>query len=276
MDAPSYRFGLIGKHIAFSLSPLLHSHLAQREGRVAFCSLYDIDPDGLAAMVARIRAGELDGLNVTSPYKLQVIRYLDGLTDTARRTGAVNTLYRIDGDIVGDNTDAAGAQAVLGTLLQDHIESAIIIGTGGAARAAAMPLLARASLGSLTFRSRNPEFAEPLLNQFSDNRCAVRSIHEPYRADLIVNATPVGRDDADATPVDSSLLHEVRYVFDMNYVPLKTRLMAAATKCGASTVGGLPMFVVQGTESYRLWTGRQPQVDGIEEFLLEKLRSRTM
>lgn len=225
-----------------------------------------VPPEELPAAVRALRSGESLGANVTVPHKQAVIELLDSLTPAAARIGAVNTISRLpDGTLQGANTDVEGFRALLlsaGVQLRgaNRLE-AVVIGAGGAARAAVQALAGHARL---TLLNRTLARAEALARDFSgqaDFRAlateASASLLEG--ADLLVNTTSVGmeRDGVDPreSPVPAEFLPQGAVVFDMVYRPARTQLLVDAEARGLQAEGGLEMLVQQGAASLRIWTG---------------------
>jgi shikimate dehydrogenase len=214
--------------------------------------------------VARLRQEDCVGANVTIPHKEAVVQWLDELGDSARKIGAVNTVVKRNGKLVGENTDAYGAlQALSEAGFDPHAARAVILGAGGAARAVAFAL-AEAGAHSLTIlnrtRVRAAALAEFLRQQFPRLTLAVNSTEALDVADLVVNATAVGTaPNVSETPLPVG--HAVPHgavAFDLVYRPAQTRFLRDAAAAGARTVGGLGMLVHQGAAAFKLWTGQAP------------------
>ena len=192
------------------------------------------------------------GANVTIPHKLAAHELADELTDAAREIGAVNTLsFREDGTIAGDNTDAGGLLDALGEPVPP---SAVVLGAGGAARAAVWAL---ASAGAeVAIWSRRPEPAAELARELG-----VAHTDRPGDADLLVNATSVGLREHDS--LEGLPLVAARVVVDLVYGDAPTPIARWADERGARLVDGLEVLVRQGARSLALWTGREPPVDAM-------------
>ncbi len=245
-----------------SLSPVLHN--------AAFAAL-GLDWVYLALEVARGEAGDaivgaralgIDGLSVTMPHKEAVARAVDRLSPTAERLGAVNTVVRTGGDLVGESTDGQG---FLDALRADQgFEPAdrrcLVLGAGGAARAVILALVdAGAADVAVLGRSAERVGAAAAL---AGRPARAGSAAQAGDADLVVNATPVGMvGHPDGPPVDPDLLGPGQVVVDLVYHPAVTPLVAAARERGALAVGGLGMLVHQAAHAFRLWTGQHPPLE---------------
>ena len=243
-------FGLIGFPLTHSFSVQYFSEKFERE-RIADCSYanYPIENIGLLPQLIAGNA-DLAGLNVTIPYKEQVIPYLDEVDDEIALIGAVNTLKitRYSGRIhlKGYNTDAYGFSASLKPYLKEHYRKALILGTGGASKAVAFVL---AGLGfEIRYVSRNPRNNK----QISYAELTPDIVRG---ARVIVNTSPVGMypdvDSCPAIPYDALTPDHVLY--DLVYNPPETRFMALGKKKGAKVINGLQMLHLQAERSWKIW-----------------------
>jgi shikimate dehydrogenase len=257
---------LIGDPVSHSLSPLIHRHWLRmlrlpgdyRATRVAAADL----PRFLAG---RRRYANWRGCNVTAPHKLAVIDQLDRLDEVAARVGAVNCISRQNEALVGHNLDVAGIDAALEGLPLAGA-SAVVIGAGGAARAACVHLAAAGA--AITLLARRPDGAEGVA-MLAPGLISVRPLDDaPFAfegAELIVNATPAGRPGA--APLPAPLLRALARaatgatVFDMTYGLARSVLLAAADAAGLRAIDGLPMLVAQARGSFRLLFGAESPQD---------------
>ncbi|MBS1863096.1 MAG: shikimate dehydrogenase [Actinobacteria bacterium] len=220
----------------------------------------DIAPEDFEAEVAALALeGEYAGVNVTVPYKEAALAMADEASEAARAIGAANTLSFRDGRIVADNTDAGGLLRSLPHLPEG--ERALVLGAGGAARAAIWALV---DIGvEVEVWNRTPERAEAVARQLG-----ARAVAEPVAAeyDLIVNTTAVGlagEDPFEHLPLAADSFRPEQVVVDMVYGEGPSALLAAAAAAGASTVDGLEMLVQQGALSLRIWTGAEPSLEAM-------------
>ncbi len=230
------RFGLIGRALGHSFSPAIHAMIGGYEYK-----LYPVEPGRLDAF---LRETNLDGFNVTIPYKTDVTRSCARLSERARAIGCVNTMTRLDdGSWYGDNTDWDGFLALLGSDAGSFRgRPAVVLGSGGASKTARAAL---ASLGvPVSVISRNGPDNYGNLSRHSD-------------AELVVNATPVGMYPGNgASPVDLRAFPRCRLVLDVIYNPARTALMLQAEELGIPARGGLPMLAAQGARAGELFLGR--------------------
>jgi shikimate dehydrogenase len=269
-------FGLIGNPVGHSLSPPMHEAAYRELGMDARYVTFEPDTDAVARAVDGAAALGIDGLNVTIPFKRDVVDLVDP-DDLAARIGAVNTIDFTTSPPRGYNTDAAGVRRALAhhDVSVDGTE-AVVVGAGGAGRAVAFTLAA--DCDAVHVANRTVESAESLA---ADVRAAGSAATvtgggldtldaRVPGADLLVNATSVGM-DADETPVPAALLHADLAVLDAVYSPVETRLLREAADAGATTVDGGWMLLFQGVVAFEHWTGRDAPVSAMNTALRSQL-----
>jgi shikimate dehydrogenase len=269
----TFKLGLIGYPLSHSLSPQIHAAALKACGLQGDYSLFPIPPEdkqGLKDLLARLRSGDLHGLNVTIPHKQTVIEFLDELTPTSKAIGAVNTIYLDDNKLSGDNTDAAGflvdLKKFLTTKTRDHRESkALVLGAGGSARAVVYALINDG--WSVIIAARRIEQAQQLADSFSIYQLQITNITDlqpfdktrgrPSTFDLIVNTTPLGMTpNIDQSPLPENLsLPSNVFVYDLVYNPRETKLVRNACAQGLRATTGLGMLIEQAAFAFEIWTG---------------------
>jgi shikimate dehydrogenase len=267
--------GVIGYPLKQTLSPAFQQAAFDHLGLDVRYEAWPTPPDSLADTVQGLRAPDRLGANLTIPHKGAVVSLLDEVNDLPRRVGAVNTIINRDGKLHGHNTDVGG---FLRALREDgRFDPAgarvLVAGAGGAARAVAVALI-EAGASSITFISQAFHLATKLVEDLTPHAGdtslhALPDIYTSWIASaigcrLLINCTPVGMagtQEEKESPVPSEAIPAGALVFDLVYQPMKTPLMADAEKRGASALGGLPMLVYQGAESFRLWTGREAPLE---------------
>ena len=200
--------------------------------------LADVPPYRLHGMVRLLRSRAFLGANVTVPYKRDVIADLNQIDEVAKRVGAVNTITKVGGRLIGFNTDVPAIRDEI-RRFRSAPRAAVILGAGGAARAVAIAL---SEMGA----------AEPVMVSRATWSELPRLL---ATADLLVNATPVGT-SADETPVPAALLHANLAVLDLVYQPSPTRLVREARECGLPARAGAGVLLGQGWRSLEAWLGR--------------------
>ncbi|MBR5200143.1 MAG: shikimate dehydrogenase [Alistipes sp.] len=239
-------FGLIGKSLGHSFSAKFFNGKFKAEQIDADYQLFEIED--VAAIDRLIKEHNLEGFNVTIPYKEAIIPHLDGLTKEAHDIGAVNCVVIKNGQKIGHNTDLTGIEASLHWLDIDSMPKALILGTGGASKAVQYALKRRGiefmvvsrteDRGDITYNNLTPE---------------IIAEHK-----LIINTTPVGMfpDVENAPTIDYSAISAEHRLFDLVYNPAKTQLLTRGEERGAKTMGGMLMLQTQAIASWHLWNER--------------------
>jgi shikimate dehydrogenase len=283
----SLLFGLIGDPVAHSLSPFIMNRAFASLGLDAIYVAFGVRPDRLSVSFAGLASLGVGGLNVTYPYKEEILYHVDAISPEAEIINAANTIARFEDELHAFNTDAPGTAAAIETFTPTPVENAhvFIFGVGGSARAAAYGLLERGAQ-SVTFGVRSMErgamaserlqyaFPEqhvafvPLESEefASERRAAFRGAH------IVINATPVGMIDHENTQLieNSSWISPRQTFFDFVYHPRRTLFLDTARRAGATTLGGLALLVSQAAESFRIWTDQtfdvKEMAETVEEF----------
>jgi shikimate dehydrogenase len=251
---------LLGYPLSHSLSPVMHNAAFDALGLNWRYKAIPIEPGRLSDAVARLRVADCAGANVTVPHKRAIIPLLDGLTPVAQAIGAVNTVVKRDGKLIGHNTDAAGLLADVHThgASLSH-RPVLILGAGGAARAV---VAACAGVGaSVRAIARRREQAESLreispVEVFEWTPLGLLQACDD--CSLIVNATPLGMSpNVDVSPwIDGTPFPLDAFVYDLVYNPSETRLVRQARAAGLRAATGLGMLVEQGALAFEMWTGQ--------------------
>lgn len=237
------RCGLLGRRLGHSYSPQLHRFFGDDS-----YSLWEVEPQDLEDF---LRKAPFHGLNVTTPYKRAVAPFCQALSETARRTGSVNTiLRRPDGTLEGHNTDCVGFRAALDRCgVEPAGKKVLVLGSGGAA-AAVLEVLRGRGARAVCISRRGPDH--------------YGNLDRHQDAGLLVNATPVGMfPQTDRAPLDLTCLPRLEAVLDLIYNPARTRLLAQAEELGLAWENGLAMLAQQARRSAELFTGRRiPEAQG--------------
>ena len=244
--------GIIGNPLSHTKSPAMQD-AAMRDKGINGRYLVFETPD-LEHVNDVLIEYDIRGVNVTIPYKQDIIDHLDSLSRTAESIGAVNTVMNTDGKLKGHNTDVDGIRYAVNRVIGDReYDSVLIMGSGGAARAA---VYAFTSCGKkVSVSGRNRETVSKLCGEFGI------SVHEGDVSgfDLIVNCTPIGLVEGDY-PSDTASLNKDQTVFDMVY-GRPTPLISAANRVGCRTVSGEDMLLGQGAASFHSWFGQEPNIE---------------
>lgn len=242
--------GIIGNPLTKTRSPKMHNAVMRELGIKGIYLKFEVN--GLAHLNDVMLDYDIRGLNVTIPYKTEVIDHIDSVSLEAREVGAVNTIINDDGFLKGYNTDIVGiCRAMQLAGFDPNGRRALIMGSGGAARACAYVLKEKGC--RVTIVGRNKETVDSLCREFGCETRVNSSI--PLLAhDLIVNCTPVGMYGDDDYPINICQLTRHHTVFDMVY-GIETPLISKAKEVGAGIVSGEDMLALQGAASMELWTG---------------------
>jgi shikimate dehydrogenase len=262
-DAP--RAGVIGWPVDHSRSPTIHRHWLRELGIKGRYDRFAVRPEEFQEFATRIGRDGLAGANITVPHKEAAYRVCDRRTPVADAMGAVNTFWREDGRLWGDNTDVAGFLANMDDTAPDWAERAklaVVVGAGGAARAIIYALLSR-RFERIAIINRTQARAEALAEQFGDSTKVgawADLTKELAEADLLVNTSSLGMAGQPPLVVNLSALPDRATVADVVYVPLRTPLIGAARARGLRVVEGLGMLLHQAAPSFARWFGRKPVV----------------
>ncbi len=274
--------GLFGYPLGHTLSPLMHNLTLEKMGLNYIYLPLEVQPDGISQAVEAIRVFKMQGVNVTIPYKEQVIPYLDNLSPEAEACGAVNLIKNEKGRLTGYNTDGLGFIAGLKEANINISGHMVLIGAGGAARAVAYAL-ASEEADAITFLDININKAKALadfittktgvtsysleMNEESFNRAA-------SKADIIINCSPVGMyPHVNESPVTNlEMVKEQLVLCDLIYNPSLTKLLALGQAKGLTIMNGLPMFVHQGALTLKILTGEEPPVIYMKEVVLNQMQ----
>ena len=257
-------YGVLGANVERSLSPILHNRAFETAGLDAV--YVPLQAEALAPFMEAAPHFELSGFSVTRPYKVDILPFLQEVDEAAALCCSVNTVVVHDGVMQGSTTDGVGILAPLKKRIDVKGKPVVILGAGGAARAAALALVRKGA--HVTVLARDPDKAAFVAGAVG---CGFGSLDDVagQAFDVLVNATPVGSSDAPgATPVPSSLHRAGSVVFDMVYDPLETQFLRDAQAAGATIIGGLEMLIAQAVAQFEAWTGRDAPVQEMKSAAL--------
>ena len=243
-------YGLLGRPILHSLSPAMHNAGFAALGLNA--TYVPLEAEDVRDFRAFADAIDLRGANVTIPFKRDVLAILDEVAPIAREVGAVNTITHRDGRWIGTNTDVEGFVAPLRRRGPLRDARALVLGAGGAARAAAAAL--RAEGAHVSIAAREPSAAEEIGTQIG---AAAVPWPGAGRWDLVINATPVGSTGSPGLSADPATT-QASLAYDLVYEPSVTPFLQAYADVGADVLGGLDMLVAQAERAFEIWTGQRP------------------
>jgi shikimate dehydrogenase/3-dehydroquinate dehydratase type I len=258
---------LLGNPVAQSLSPLMHNAALKEMGIDGRYSAFCVS--NLESALCGIKGMNIRGASVTIPYKVSIMEYLDEIDEDALNIGAVNTIVNNNGRLIGYNTDWLGLMVTIKELMPIKDQTFVIIGAGGTARAAVYGIIKEGGLPIIV--NRTIAKGKSLSNKF---KCPFYSFADlvKIKADFLINTTPIGMyPNTDQSPVETSMLTGYKYVIDVIYNPQKTKLLCDAEAQGCRIVSGLDMFVHQGAEQLKLWTGIEPPRALMKKVVTERL-----
>lgn len=275
-------FGIIGWPIEHTVSPKMYLAAFKAAGFPNYNYVtFPVQKGRLMLVVNGIKGLDLRGVNVTIPHKTEIMKHLDAVDADARIIGAVNTVVNDGGRLTGYNTDVTG---FLSSLAEANFMpedcNAVILGSGGAARAVLWGLCKRKA-GYVTIGARNVDKAQELAEEFSQygNIGGYDWDSEEFKetlqsADILINTTPIGMypNVDEMPPVSLELLPEGALVYDVIYNPAKTKFLEKAEELGFPTLNGLTMLLLQGKEAFRLFTGENPDVDIMRRVIKQELK----
>ena len=271
---------VVANPIKHSISPFIHNSAFEATNTNGVYLAWEVDATELAETVANIRRYQMFGINLSMPYKEQVIPYLDQLSAEACLIGAVNTVVNREGTLIGYNTDGKGFFKSLPSFKISR-KRLVLLGAGGAAKAIlAQAILDGVSQISVFVRSSSMEKTRPYLEKiqnatgFRVDLFALEDVQDLQdsitQADLLVNATSVGMDGSSQPIPTSIVLPEKLMVADVIYQPFETPFLKWAKEQGNQSINGLGMLLYQAAEAFELWTGKEMPTDQIWESLKQK------
>lgn len=267
MKSDGMQFALFGHPVAHSLSPAMHNgayremNLSARYRAVAVADAADIP--GI------MKRDDIRGASVTLPHKQTILGCLDEVSPACRSIGAANTIVRKEGRLYGENTDWSGFVLSLREHVKIRGKVFAVVGAGGVAHAAVYGLLEEGGIPVVLNRSK--QRGQVLADRFGCSFLPLEDIGQ-VEAHGLIHATSVGITAAGPDwSLKGNVLSRFPWVMDMVYTPLRTNLLEEAIKAGCRIIPGYPMFVYQGAEQIRLWTGLNPPVERMKKIVLERL-----
>ena len=260
------KFGIIGKPLSHSLSPLLQNFWFKKYNIKASYSLIKTEINQIGKVINKIKKKELQGINITTPYKQEVIPYLDLVINDAKQTSSVNTIYlNSDNKIVGENTDVYGFDCSFVKKLKKKDlseKNILILGAGGVAPSI-IYALAKKNIKKIFISNRTIEKAEIIKKKFLFVEIILwENVSSKSRdVDVIINTTSLGMKDGNNFDQVIRKFNSALIYYDVIYNPLETKMLKNFKKQKVKTFNGLEMFLYQGQKSFYLWNGINPEID---------------
>ncbi|GBF22742.1 shikimate 5-dehydrogenase [Candidatus Gastranaerophilus sp. (ex Termes propinquus)] len=280
-----YKLAIIGYPLTHSLSGTMQNAALRAAGLEGEYETLETPPEDLINVIKKLKTQGYQGFNVTIPHKVPITLFLSSFDEAANVAGAVNTVKILeDKSLEGYNTDIYG---FCHPLKEKNISlksaRAAVLGTGGAARAVCAGL-SELGVSEIDLYSRNiidsHKTVQLLREKFSDkvkiNLLQVQILKSLENYKILINTTPVGMKNfaQGVSPLPDEVLATLgddAVVYDLVYNPIKTELISQAEKLGKTYIGGLDMLVHQGAKAFKIWTGAEPDVQGMKIAALEKL-----
>ena len=254
---------IIGNPVEHSISPKIHNFWFNENKISATYKKETLSENKLENLVKRIKEGEISGANVTVPFKQKIIPFLDKLSDLAKKTQSVNTLYKKDDLVIGDNTDVYGfSQSILNHDISLKNKDALIIGAGGVVPSV-ITALEDLSIGKIHIKNRTKEKLLKLKETFIN----INPLKWDQEIDcnIVINATSLGLKPNDQINLNFDNLKNKIIFYDTIYNPPVTNFLKNAKGNGHAIINGKLMLLFQAQKAFEIWTGINPKID--EKFL---------
>ena len=260
------KFGIIGRPLSHSLSPMLHNYWFKKYGISANYSLIEIELNEIEKIIEKIRNNVLHGINVTVPYKQAVIPYLDLIINDAKETQSVNTISLNEkNQVIGNNTDVYGfEQGFINNLSKQNLEQnkVLVMGAGGVTPSVIYALLKK-KIKQIFLANRTIKKSEDIKKKFPYIKIIewknIETVAE--NMDIIINATSLGLKNGIDFKEKFKITKENLVYFDVIYNPEETTMIKRFKKKNVKTYNGLEMFIYQGQKSFSLWNKINPELD---------------
>ena len=253
------KYLVIGNPIEHSLSPKLHNYWIKENNINANYDKKKINESDIEAIITEIKKGQIDGINITVPFKKSVIPFLDKLTQVAEKTQSVNTIYKEKDKIIGHNTDVGGFELALKHINYDvKNKKVFILGAGGVVPSIIFALK-KMEISKITLSNRTKKKAEDLKKIYSD--LEVIDWGEVSNSDIIINATSLGLEDKDDIKFKYEEIWPNKFFYDIIYNPSKTNFLLKAKQFGNQIENGKMMFIYQAQLAFKIWHNILPKIN---------------
>ena len=253
------KYLVIGNPIDHSLSPQIHNYWIKKNNISGIYDKQKLNSNNLNELIIKIKNNEINGLNVTVPFKNEIISYLDTLSDEARITQSVNTIYLENNKVVGHNTDIDGFElAIKDRDYEVEGKRIFILGAGGVVPSIIFALN-KMKASEIVISNRTKQKAENLKDLFN-NLSIVDWGKIPY-FDMIINATSLGLSNKDDFNLDFTKIEKGKFFYDVIYNPKETNFLKKAKLMGNQTENGKKMFIHQAASAFKIWHNIYPEID---------------
>ena len=260
------KYLVIGNPIEHSLSPKLHNYWFEKNNINANYSKRKIDKDEIQGVISEIRDKRLNGINVTVPFKSDVIPFLDKLSEESRITQSVNTIYMHNDKLIGHNTDIKGFELSLGeTKFNLKNKKIFILGAGGVVPSI-IYALEKSGVSKIIVSNRTKGRAEDLKKNFP--KIIVIDWGDQLEFDMIINATSLGLNKEDDIGLNFKDMNKEKLFYDVIYNPKETNFLRTGKSLGCQVCNGKMMFIYQAYEAFKLWHKVKPEInEDLKKFL---------
>ena len=252
------KYFVIGNPIEHSLSPQLHNYWLEQNNIKAVYKKIKLEESEIENFILKIKNQEINGCNVTVPFKKIVIPFLDKLSSEAERTQSVNTICFDNGDLVGYNTDIGGFQKAINSLNYKVKDKEILILGAGGVVPSIIFALNKMEASKITVSNRTYKKAENLRSQF--NKINIVNWGEVPDFDMIINATSIGLNNENIN-LNTSNIGDGKFFYDVIYNPRETNFLKEGKKLGNQIENGKLMFIYQALEAFKLWHNIEPTIN---------------
>ena len=269
------KFFVIGNPIEHSLSPIVHQHWFEKNNVKATYEKKLLEVKDLKNIIKDIKNDHVTGINVTVPFKQKIIPLLDELSIVAQSTLSVNTIYKNNNKVIGDNTDVGGFQKSLtDSIPKESIKSALLIGAGGVAPSIVYALKTL-GIEQIFITNRTVEKIVNLQEKFGPLLTKIvweDLSKQQLNVDIIINATSLGLNNNHMVDLNFSSIDKKTIFYDVIYNPSETRLLQKAKKHGCHTINGMKMFLYQAQLAFEIWNQIKPAINAdLTNILAKKL-----
>ena len=253
------KYIVLGNPIEHSLSPLLHNYWIKKNNIKATYDKMLVDRKNIGNIVLQVKKKEIQGVNVTVPYKRDIIPFIDQLSPEAEATQSVNTIYLSEGQTIGHNTDIAGFELSLKKIKYDvYNKKILILGAGGVVPSIIFALY-KMNVSSITISNRTKAKAIDLKKNFKNLEVIDWGIIPDF--DMIINATSVGLNKNDTLDLDFSNVKDNKLFYDVIYNPQETNFLKIGKMLGNISENGMMMFIYQAHQAFTIWHNIMPEIN---------------
>ena len=253
------KFLVIGNPIEHSLSPILHNYWIKKNGIDAVYEKQKLNEDQLGQLILQVKKKEINGINVTVPFKKAIIPFLDKLSIEAKSTQSVNTIYLEDNKVIGHNTDIVGFETSIKKSKYNLINKEVLILGAGGVVPSIIFALNQMKVSKIKISNRTKEKVENLKKLFEN--IEIVEWGEVPNFDVIINATSIGLKKEDNINLDFSLISKNKIFYDVIYNPKETNFLKTGQSLGNVTLNGKLMFIYQALSAFNIWHKFEPDVD---------------